>query len=172
MPFSPYKSPNPCTPRTQKSSRPKPYHDSLPRTLPLPNHNLPARPPAEVCVHISANTQPCTSSSSQSQPLEISVPEQNTYPETPEHSTTSPHDSAPHLSDPDPISRCDIQDDTDIPIEPPAFRGDSAENALSSPTISSSDDSLESRRVLQASECTGRHSHRPGNPWQPLALGG
>jgi len=73
-------------------------------------------------VHISANTQPCTPSSSQSQPLEISVPEQNTYPETPEHGTTSPHDSAPHLSDPDPISRCDIQDDTDIPIEPLAFR--------------------------------------------------
>ncbi|BCR92561.1 uncharacterized protein ACHE_80461S [Aspergillus chevalieri] len=73
----------------------------------------------------------------------MSVPEQNTYPETPEHSTTSPHDSAPHFSDLDPISRCDIQDDTDIPIEPPAFWGDSAENALSSPSISSSDDSLE-----------------------------
>src|SRR5699024_610087 len=53
------------------------------------------------------------------------------------------HDSAPHFSDPDPIPRCDIQDDTDIPIKPPAFRGDSAENALSSPSISSSDDSLE-----------------------------
>ena len=142
-PFSPYKSPNPCTPRTLKSPRPKPYHDSLPSTLPLPKHNLPARPPAEVCVHISANIQPCTSSSSQSQPLEISVPEQNTYLETPEHSTTSPHDSAPHFSDPDPISRCDIQDDTDIPIEPPAFQGDSAENALSSPSISSPDDNLE-----------------------------
>ena len=141
--FSPYKSPNPYTSRTQKSPRPKPYHDSLSSTLPLPKHNLPARPPAEVCVHISANTQLCTSSSPQSQPLEISVPEQNTYPETPEHGTTSPHDSAPHFSDPDPIPRCDIQDDTDIPIEPPAFRGDSAKNALSSPSISSSDDSLE-----------------------------
>ncbi|EYE98325.1 uncharacterized protein EURHEDRAFT_544726 [Aspergillus ruber CBS 135680] len=117
-PFSPYKSPNYHTQPTQKSPRPKPYHDSLPSTLPLPKHNLPARPPAEVCVHINANTQLCTSSSSQSQPLEISVPEQNTYLETPKHGTTSPHDSAPHFSDPDPNSRCDIQDDTDIPINP------------------------------------------------------
>ena len=142
-PFSSNKSPNPYTARTQKPPRPKPYHDSLPSTLPLPKHHLPARPPTEVCVHISANTQPCTPSISQSQPLEISVPEQNACPETPEHGITSPHDSAPHLPDPDPIPRCDIQDDTDISVEPPSFRGDSAENGLSSPSISSSDDSLE-----------------------------
>ena len=142
-PFSPYKSPNPYTLRTQKSPHPKPYHDSLSSTLPLPKHNLPARPPAEVCMHINANTQVCTSSSSQSKPLEISVPEQNTYPETPDHSTTSPHDSAPHFSDPDPIPCCNIQDNTAIPIKPPAFWGDSAENSLSSPSISNSDDSLE-----------------------------
>jgi len=62
--------------------------------------------------------------------LEISLPEQNTYPETPEHGTTSPHDSASHFADPDPIPCCDIQDNTDMPVEPPAFRGDSAENTL------------------------------------------
>ncbi|EYE95571.1 uncharacterized protein EURHEDRAFT_411851 [Aspergillus ruber CBS 135680] len=49
----------------------------------------------------------------------------------------------PHISDPDPIPRCDIQDDTDIIMKPPAFREDFAEDGLSSPSISSSDDSLE-----------------------------
>ncbi|EYE98086.1 uncharacterized protein EURHEDRAFT_269468 [Aspergillus ruber CBS 135680] len=53
-PFSPYRSPNTCTPRTQKSPHPKPYYASLPNTLPLPKHHLPARPPAEACMHISA----------------------------------------------------------------------------------------------------------------------
>ena len=142
-PFLSYKSSNPYTSRTQKSPCPKPYHDSLLSTLPLPKHNLPAWPPAEVCVHINANTQLCTSSSSQSQPLEISVPEQNTYLETPEHGTTSPHDSAPHFSDPHSNSCCNIQDDTDIPIKLPTFWRDLVDNVLSSPSISSSDDSLE-----------------------------
>ena len=152
-PFSPYKSPNPYTLRTQKSPHPKPYHDSLPSTLPLPKHNLPAQPPAKVCMHINTNTPSCTSSSSQSQPLEISVPEQNTYLGTPEHSTTSPHDSAPHFSDLHPNSCCNIQDDTDILIELPTFWGDSAENALSSPSISSLDDSLEELfRLLDAQD--------------------
>ncbi|KAL4860554.1 hypothetical protein BDV12DRAFT_204919 [Aspergillus spectabilis] len=45
--------------------------------------------------------------------------------------------------DPDPISRCDPQDNTGISTEPPAFRGDYAEDGLSPPSISSSDDSLE-----------------------------
>jgi len=169
-PFSPYKPPNPYTPRTRKSPRPKPYHDSLLSTLPLPKHYLSAWPPAEVCVHISANTQPCTPSSSRSQPLKISVPEQNTYPETPEHGTTSPYDSAPHFLDPDPIPRCDIQDDTDILIEPPAFQRDPAENALSSPSISRSDDNLE--EFFRRPDAQDDIPIDPGNPCQPLALGG
>ncbi|KAI9036872.1 SANT/Myb-like DNA-binding domain-containing protein [Aspergillus affinis] len=41
------------------------------------------------------------------------------------------------------ISRYDLQDSTDIPIKPPPFRGDFAEDGLSSPSISSSDDYLE-----------------------------
>ena len=142
-PFPPNKPPNPCTARTPKFPHPKSYHASLPSTLPLPKHHLPARPPAKVCMHVSGNTRPSTPSSSQSQPLEISVPEQNTCLETPEHRMVSPHDSAPHFPDPNPIPRCDIQDDTDIPIELPTFRRDSVDNVLSSPSISSSDDSLE-----------------------------
>lgn len=142
-PSPPKKPPNPCTARIPKSPCPKSYHASLPSTLPLTKHHLPARPPAKVCMHISANTRLSTPSSSQSQTLEISVPEQNTCLETPEHRMVSPHDSAPHFPDLDSIPCCDIQDNTDIPIEPPTFWGDSADNGPSSPSISSSDDSLE-----------------------------
>lgn len=135
-PFSQYKSPNPCSPIIQNLPRPKPYN-SLSGTLPLRKHHLPARPPAEVCVHISANSQPCTP------PRQISIPQPNTYSENPKHGAASPHDLAPHISDPNPIPNRDPQDDTSIPIEPPTFRGDFAEDGLSSPSLSSSDDSLE-----------------------------
>ncbi|KAL4865554.1 hypothetical protein BDV12DRAFT_188135 [Aspergillus spectabilis] len=118
-PFSPHKSLNPCSPRPK---------NPLPSTLPLPKYHLPARPPAEVCVHISANTQPCTALSSQLQPREISVPQPNTYSENPRRSAMSPHDSASHISDLDPIAPCDFQDNTGILIELPAFRGDFAED--------------------------------------------
>ncbi|KAL2811451.1 hypothetical protein BDW59DRAFT_57789 [Aspergillus cavernicola] len=153
-PFSPHKSPNSSSPRTQTLPRPKPYHDSLPSTLPLPKHHLPARPPAEVCVHISANTRSNTPLSSQFQPREISIPP----PSSPcskdlEHGTTSLHDSAPLISGPDPIPYCDPQDDTSIPIEPPVFRGDFPEDSLSSPSISSSDECLgEFFRLLGAQD--------------------
>ncbi|RJE21946.1 hypothetical protein PHISCL_05721 [Aspergillus sclerotialis] len=146
-PFSPRKSPNLCTLRTQKLPRPKPYQTSLPSTLPLPKHHLPARPPAEVCVHTSANAQSRTLLTPQCQPQQISKPQPNTCLENPKHSAASPHDLAPHISDPDPIPRSDLQDDTNIPVEPPAFPGDSTEDGLSSPSISSSGESLEFFRL-------------------------
>jgi hypothetical protein len=144
-PFLPHKPLNSRSPRTSNLPHPKPRHDSFPSTLPFPKHHLPARPPAKVCVHISTNTQPRTPLSSQFQPQEISVPPLNTpYSENPKQGTTSPHDPAPHTSNSDPISPCDFQEITDIPIEPPFFRGeDIAEDGLPSPSISSSDDSLE-----------------------------
>ncbi|KAB8212779.1 hypothetical protein BDV33DRAFT_186181 [Aspergillus novoparasiticus] len=76
-------------------SHPNPQHDSLPRTLPFPKHSLPTRPPAEVCVNISTNTQPGTLLSSQSQPQGISIPPLNTpSSEKPKHATVSlPHTS-------------------------------------------------------------------------------
>lgn len=136
-PFSPHKLPNPCSSGPQNLRRPKPYHNSFPITLPPSKHHLPARPPAEVCVHVSANSQRCTPLSSQFQPGEISTSEPNTYSENPKLGTPSPHGSALH------VLCSDLQDDADIPIEPPSFRGDSAEDDLSSPSKSSSDDSLE-----------------------------
>ncbi|KAL4780204.1 hypothetical protein BJX76DRAFT_338559 [Aspergillus varians] len=134
--FLPYKLPNSCSSGPQNPPCPKTYCNSFSITLPPPKHHLPARPPAEVCVHVSANSQWCTPLSSQFQPGEISTSEPNTYLENPKLGTPSPHRSALHVSDPDP-------NDTDIPIEPPPFRGDSAEDGLSSPSKSSSDDSLE-----------------------------
>ncbi|KOC10145.1 hypothetical protein AFLA70_213g001551 [Aspergillus flavus AF70] len=137
--------PNAHSPRSQKPPHPKPSYDSLPSTLPLPKHHLPARPPAEVCVHVSANTQPCTPSSSQTQTRETSVPgpESNTVSEEPKYGATSPRDLMPHIPAPGPIPRCGPRDNTSISTEPPAFQGDYAEYTLSSPSISSSDDSLE-----------------------------
>jgi hypothetical protein len=149
-PFSPHESVNSRSPRTSNLPRPKPRHDSFPSTLPLPKHHLPVRPPAEVCVHISTKTRPCTPLSSQFQPQEISVPPLSTpYSENPKQGTTSPHDQAPYTSNSDPISPCDLQEITDIPIEPPFFRGDTGEDGLLSPSISSSDDSSEEFFRLQ-----------------------
>ncbi len=143
-PFPPRKSPKPCSPRTQNLRRSKPCHDSFPSTLPPPKHHLPARPPAEVCVPTNADTQPCPPpSSSQFQPRDVTAPEPYTHSETPSHATASSNNSAPHISEPDMITRCGLQDNTGIPTEPPPFRGDFAGDGLSSPSISSSSDSLE-----------------------------
>ncbi|KAL4777944.1 hypothetical protein BJX76DRAFT_344547 [Aspergillus varians] len=67
--------------------------------------------PSKVCVHVSAN----------SQWWEISKSGPDTYSETPKLGTPSPQRSALHVSDPDQILCSDLQDDTDIPIEPPPF---------------------------------------------------
>ncbi|KAE8334479.1 hypothetical protein BDV24DRAFT_156823 [Aspergillus arachidicola] len=92
---------------------PNPQHESLPRTLPFPKHSLPTRPPAEVCVNISTNTQPGTLLSSQYQPQGISIPPLNTpSSEKPKHAT------------------------------PPFSQEDTVEDGPSSPSMSSSDDSL------------------------------
>ncbi|KAL4914954.1 hypothetical protein BDW62DRAFT_133601 [Aspergillus aurantiobrunneus] len=65
------------------------------------------------------------------------------HSETPSHATVSPNNSAPHISEPDMITRCDLQDNTGIPTEPPPFQGDFAGDGLSCLSISSSGDSLE-----------------------------
>lgn len=162
-PSPPRKSPKPCSPRTQNLRRSKPCHDSFPRTLPPPKHHLPARPPAEVCVPTRADTQSCPPpSSSQFQPWDVTAPEPYTHSETPSHATASPNNSAPHISEPDMITRCDLQDNTGIPTEPPPFRGDFAGDGLSSPSISSSGDSLE--------ELLGLPDSQDGIPIDPVIL--
>ncbi|KAL4923024.1 SANT/Myb-like DNA-binding domain-containing protein [Aspergillus undulatus] len=131
-PFMQHKSSNPCSPRTQNAPG---------STLPPPKHHLPARPPAEVCVSTNAGIRPCPSpSSSQCQPRETTAPEPHRYSEMTGHDK-NPNDLAPHLKDADMVSRCELRDNTGTPTEPPPlFRGDSAADGLSSPSVSNSDD--------------------------------
>jgi hypothetical protein len=122
-PCPPHRTLNACSPRTSITPNPEPCHVLLPGTLPPPKHHLPARPPAEVCVHVSANTQ-----------LES---------ETFERSTASRQSSVPHVPAPDLIRPCYAQDETRTPTEPPGFQADDAARNVPSPSASSSTDSLE-----------------------------
>ncbi|KAL3470248.1 hypothetical protein BJX99DRAFT_52329 [Aspergillus californicus] len=134
-PFAQHKSSNLCSTRTQNPPR---------STLTPLKHDLPARPPVEVCVSTNAGIWPSPSpSSSQSQPRDTTAPEPHTYSEIPKHDK-NPNDLAPHLRDADMISRRDLRVNTDTPTEPPSLvLGDSVEVNLSSPSVSGSDDSLE-----------------------------
>jgi hypothetical protein len=144
-PFPPHEMPTACNPRPPSPLHPETSHDSPPNTLPLPKHHLPARPPAEVCVLVSANTQLYTPSSSHIQTWETwrQDSELKTFSEEPGRGAASPRNLVPHIQASDQIPSYDPQDDTSISTEPPAFRGDYAQDGLSSLSISSSDDSLE-----------------------------
>ncbi|KAB8256813.1 hypothetical protein BDV32DRAFT_90643 [Aspergillus pseudonomiae] len=148
-PFPPHKSLTSRAPRTPiptpKLDTPPPYkprHDSFPSTLPTPKHCLPARPPAEVCLRISADTRPCTLNSQP--PLrECSIPLPNTLSsKIPEHGTISTCYPVDRTSNSDPIPPCYLEDITDAPIEPPFLPEDTAGVGQSSPSTSS-EDSLE-----------------------------
>ena len=107
-------------------------------------HHLPARPPAAVCLNVSASNQPCTPSNSQTQIQEISrlESEQSSFPEISKYDTTSCN-LVPHVPAADPNHCYNSQDNTETSAEPPAFRGDYTARGLSSLSISSSDDSIE-----------------------------
>ncbi|KAE8406601.1 hypothetical protein BDV37DRAFT_269927 [Aspergillus pseudonomiae] len=86
--ITPHKSLASRAPRTPiptpKLNTPPPYkprHHSFPSTLPSPKHCLPARPPAEVCLHISADTRPCTLNS-QPPPREYTAGASQSSPST------------------------------------------------------------------------------------------
>lgn len=152
-PLPPQKSPNSCSPSTQNPPRTKIYHNSITSTLPSPKHHLPARPPAEVCVLANAGSQSCLPPSNpRSEPREITAPEPHTYPGILRRGTKAPNDLAAHSSEPDVVSRCNLQENTGISTKPPPFRGDTAEDGLSSPSISSSGNCLEELLRLPDSE--------------------
>ena len=140
--------------RTPNSPQPKSSHILPQSTLPLPTHHLPARPPVEVCMNVSANSQPHTPSSSETQKREISrlESEQSSFPEISEYDTAS-RNSVPHFPAADANHCCNSQGNTESPAEPPAFRGDYTASGLSSPSISSSNDSIE--EFLRLSEAQG-----------------
>lgn len=124
----------------------KPCHDSPRSTLPAPKHHLPARPPAEVCVPSSTNTEQCTPSASQTRAREISIPPPRMpSSESPEHGPSFPHDPA-HLTPSSPqIAVCNTQDPAAPPDEPPPLEGGVTGPSPSSPdaTTTSSNGSLE-----------------------------
>ncbi|KAF7184760.1 hypothetical protein CNMCM7691_006253 [Aspergillus felis] len=120
-PFPPHKSPNSGSQRASNSPCPEPRPESLPSTLPIPQHHLPVRPPAEVCMHLSTKSRAYATS-----PCKLA-------PHPPQTPHTSTQDRA----------HCDSQGATGTPTELSCFPGDIMEAGLPSPSISSLDDSFE-----------------------------
>ncbi|KAL2366234.1 hypothetical protein RJZ56_000882 [Blastomyces dermatitidis] len=142
--FSLRKCPNSHTPGPRKPPPPAPAPrcDVSPNTLLPPKHGLPSKPPAEVCVPISGNTQPCAPLSSPSHPREMSIPPPSS--ENPRHRVSSLCDLAHHIPNSHPTSARDVQHDiSDAPTELPPLGGSAAGADSSSPSITSSDGSLE-----------------------------
>jgi hypothetical protein len=148
-PFPPHKSPNSHSQRTSNSPCPEHRPESLPSTLPIPQHHLPVRPPAEVCMHLSLKTRPYAPLSPRNHTGEIPITPPNTRSlESAKHSTTPPRKLAPHTPQTPHTSNadrahCDSQEVTgtltDISGDPGGF----TEAALPSPSISSLEDSFE-----------------------------
>lgn len=153
------------------SSRPSHLHDhappikpssiklpqpSLPQALPLPKHQLPARPPAEVCVHessvnISRGAQPTSQKSPRlhfDSTTTISDHTQRQFPRN-RGSPSSSSDLSP--------SR-DIHDAFDALIDAP-FCPDDASRYISSPSVSSPGESWQ--ELLQLA---GEQSDIPVDP--------
>ncbi|EEH42588.2 uncharacterized protein PADG_07408 [Paracoccidioides brasiliensis Pb18] len=140
-PQNPEKPPPPPPPLSPPLSL-APRCDVSPNTLLPPKHGLPSKPPAEVCVPISGNTQPCAPLSSPSQPGEMSRPPPSS--ENPRHGVASLCDLAHHIRNSHPTPACDVQDSiSDTPTEPPPLGRGATGADSSSPNITSSDGSLE-----------------------------
>ncbi|OJD17935.1 hypothetical protein ACJ73_08759 [Blastomyces percursus] len=119
-----HKCPNSRTPEPRKPPpSAAPRCDVSPNTLLTPKHGLPSKPPAEVCVPISGNTQPCAPLNSPSQPREMSTPPPSS--QNPRHGVSSLCDLAHHTRNSHPTPARDVQDSiSDTPTElPPLWRG-------------------------------------------------
>ncbi|KAE8155678.1 hypothetical protein BDV40DRAFT_112331 [Aspergillus tamarii] len=107
-----------------------------PRTLPFPRHQLPARPPVDACVNMSAKVTSCNSSGSQIQPPQSSMSSSHTPPDAqyPEKAERSLDDHAGHASDS--VTLRDGQDAINSPSDAPALQV-----AASSPSTPNSEQS-------------------------------
>lgn len=147
-PFPPPKPPHSRSQRTSNSPCPETCHESRPSTLPIPQHRLPVRPPAEVCMHLSTKTRLYAPLSPRNHTGEIPIPPPNTLRlESAKHGTSSrelaPHTpQTPHTSTPD-RAQHDSQEVTGTPTELSCFPGDITEAGLPSPSISSLEDNFE-----------------------------
>ncbi|EDN02512.1 predicted protein [Histoplasma mississippiense (nom. inval.)] len=121
---------------------PAPRCDASASALLSRKHGLPLKPPAEVCVPISSDVQPCSPLSSPSQSRKMSIPSPSS--KNPRHGVSSLHEPAHHTSNLHPTSSRDIRGNiSDTPIElPPLGRGATGADP-SSPSVTSSDGSLE-----------------------------
>lgn len=137
-------------PPSNKSPAIKFRQSPLPQALPLPKHQLPARPPAEVCIHASAVTPSGTSRDPQSPSRESFRLHSATTPaRTPAISSDPQHAERLEQSlrnEPGPSSAPDlatsrrVHDAIDASIDAPFFPED-ALRYISSPSVSSSDES-------------------------------
>ncbi|KAL4981850.1 hypothetical protein BDW68DRAFT_183107 [Aspergillus falconensis] len=158
---------------SSKRSRPHPpFHESpairfpqspLPQVLPLPKHQLPARRPAEVCVHASAVTPSATSQGPQSPSKKSSRLRSATTPAT----TPTTSSDLPYVerleqslrSGAIPSSNLDLSMPREVhnAIDPSIdalFFPEDALTCISSPSVSSSDESWQ-EFLLPADEQNG-----------------
>ncbi|KAF9889997.1 hypothetical protein FE257_006677 [Aspergillus nanangensis] len=139
----------------------------LPQALPLPKHQLPARPPAEVCVHASAVIPSVTSEGPQSKSQKPSRLHFDTTTTTSAHvQHTEPPGQFPgnrtsSSTTSDLAPSRDFHGDFDASADAP-FCSDDASQYISSPSVSSSDESWQ--ELLQLAD------KQSGIPIDPMIL--
>lgn len=133
-------------PPSKKPPAPQLHQAPIPPALPLPKHQLPARPPVEVCVHASAVTPIATSRGSQSPSQKSSRLHSNTTPNTSpdtQHAgrqEQSLENGAGSLSNSDLATSHNAHDAFDVSVDAP-FLTEYTPRYISSPSVTSSDES-------------------------------
>jgi hypothetical protein len=131
----------------------------LPQALPLPKHQLPARPPAEVCIHASAvapsgtfRAPQCPSQKSfrlHAATAPVRTPVTSSDTQHAERLEQSPRNEPGSSSAPDLATPRRVHDAIDASVDGPFFSEDTL-RYISSPSVSSSDESWQ--EFLQAAD--------------------
>ncbi|OJJ52173.1 hypothetical protein ASPSYDRAFT_165028 [Aspergillus sydowii CBS 593.65] len=133
-------------PPSKKSPAPQLHQAPAPSALPLPKHQLPARPPAEVCVHASAVTPIVTSRGCQSPSQRSSRLHSNTTPNTSLDTQHAGRQEQPLGNGAGPLPNSDLatshnaHDTSDVSVDAP-FLTEYTPRCASSPSVTSSDES-------------------------------
>ncbi|KAB8067216.1 hypothetical protein BDV29DRAFT_163619 [Aspergillus leporis] len=160
-------------PPSNESPAIKSRQSPLPQALPLPKHQLPARPPAEVCIHASALTPSGTFRGPHSPSQKSSRLHSATTPATTPATTSdtqhaerleqSPRNRAGPSSNPDLAKSREIRDVIDASIYAPLFPfPEDSPRYILSPSVSSSDESWQ--ELLQPAD------EQNGIPIDPVIL--
>lgn len=119
-----------------KSSALKLCDEPRPRTLPLPKHQLPARPPVDACVGTGTKIRPCISTDSHIQPPQSSMSSSDT-PSLARHPKKAERSLGDHAGNAlDSVASPDGQDAINSPSDAPALQV-----AASSPSTPNSEQS-------------------------------